>query len=92
MHKIPRTFVRFRLNFSETEIELFCSKYDKDGDFIFDREEINNIEAGLEDMMENSKHLQIEARPESRAASAVASRPQTAIPKFNKSAFVKYVF
>ncbi len=37
-----------KLNFSDTEIEIFCSKYDKDGNFEFDLDEINAIENALE--------------------------------------------
>jgi len=35
-----------RLNFSETEIEVFCSKYDVDGNFEFTTNDIKAIEEG----------------------------------------------
>ena len=41
-------FFILRLNFSDVEIEIFCAKYDRDGNFEFDLEEINAIENGLE--------------------------------------------
>ena len=31
------------LNFSDMEIEIFCAKYDRDGDFEFDVEELQVI-------------------------------------------------
>ena len=42
-----------KLNFSDAEIEIFCAKYDRNGDFMFTLDEINAIEEGLEDEMEN---------------------------------------
>ena len=45
----------FRLNFSDAEIEIFCSKYDKDGNFEFDLDEINAIEQGLEMEMDGEQ-------------------------------------
>ena len=45
-----------RLNFSDAEIEIFCAKYDRDGDFQFDLEEINAIENGLEMEMEGEQN------------------------------------
>ena len=45
----------FRLNFSDAEIEIFCAKYDKDGDFTFDLDEINAIENGLEMEMDGEQ-------------------------------------
>ena len=49
-----------RLNFSELEIEIFCAKYDKDGDFEFDREELNAIGREAEDQFANMDHLTLE--------------------------------
>ena len=41
----------FRLNFSETEIEVFCSRYDVDGNFEFSFEEVRAaIEEGLDEV------------------------------------------
>ncbi len=37
----------FRLNFSDTEIEIFCAKYDRDGNFEFTKDEIQAIEDGI---------------------------------------------
>ena len=51
-----------RLNFSETEIEIFCAKYDKNGDFQFDLEEINAIENGLEAEMDDVPSLNASRR------------------------------
>ena len=45
------------MNFSELEIEIFCAKYDKDGDFEFNLEEINAIEQDLGEQFENFDHL-----------------------------------
>ena len=45
----------FRLNFSDAEIEIFCAKYDRDGDFTFDLDEINAIENGLEMEMDGEQ-------------------------------------
>ena len=59
-----------RLNFSEAEIEIFCAKYDKNGDFQFDLEEINAIENGLEAEMED-----IPTPPETRRASLIPGLP-----------------
>ena len=42
-----------KLNFSDAEIEIFCAKYDRNGDFMFTLDEINAIEECLEDEMEN---------------------------------------
>jgi hypothetical protein len=40
-----------RLNFSDTEIEVFCSRYDVDGNFEFSFEEVRAaIEEGLEEI------------------------------------------
>ncbi len=50
-----------KLNFSELEIEVFCAKYDKDGDYEFALEEINAIEGGLGDQFENYDHLVLES-------------------------------
>ncbi len=36
-----------KLNFSDLEIEIFCARYDKDGDYQFNLEEINAIERNL---------------------------------------------
>ena len=36
------------MNFSDAEIEIFCCKYDRDGNFEFGLDEINEIEKGLE--------------------------------------------
>merc|ERR1719270_1740619 len=44
-----------KLNFSDAEIEIFCSKYDKDGNFEFDLDEINAIEQGLEMEMDGEQ-------------------------------------
>ena len=49
-----------RLNFSELEIEIFCAKYDKDGDFEFDREELNAIGREADDQFANMDHLTLE--------------------------------
>ena len=46
--QIKSIFIILRLNFSDVEIEIFCAKYDRDGNFEFDLEEINAIENGLE--------------------------------------------
>ena len=46
--QIKSVFIILRLNFSDVEIEIFCAKYDRDGNFEFDLEEINAIENGLE--------------------------------------------
>ena len=51
------TFDFLRLNFSDLEIEIFCAKYDKDGDFEFNLEEINAIEQDLGEQFENFDHL-----------------------------------
>ena len=32
-----------KLNFSDAEIEIFCAKYDRNGDFMFTLDEINAI-------------------------------------------------
>ncbi len=40
-------FYFFRLNFSVTEIEIFCAKYDRDGNFEFTKDEIQEIEEGI---------------------------------------------
>jgi len=37
----------FRLNFSKLEIEIFCARYDKDGDHRFDVDELKAIELNL---------------------------------------------
>lgn len=50
-----------KLNFSDAEIEIFCSKYDSDGNFEFNLEEINAIENGIEMEIEN-EHKVIESR------------------------------
>ena len=49
-----------RLNFSELEIEIFCAKYDKDGDFEFDREELNAIGREADAQLANMDHLTLE--------------------------------
>ena len=60
----------FRLNFSDAEIEIFCAKYDKDGDFEFGMDEINDIEKGIEEEMEEreekefNEFFNLESRPE----------------------------
>ena len=48
---IPNYFAFFsRLNFSDTEIEVFCSRYDVDGNFEFSFQEVRAaIEEGLEE-------------------------------------------
>ena len=43
----------FRLNFSDAEIEIFCCKYVRDGNFEFTLDEINAIEQGLEEDYED---------------------------------------
>ena len=43
------------MNFSDAEIKNFCAKYNKDGDFKFDLEEINGITNGLEIEMDGEK-------------------------------------
>ncbi len=40
-------FALARLNFSDLEIEIFCARYDKDGDYVFNLEEIHAIESNL---------------------------------------------
>ena len=44
------------------EIEIFCAKYDKDGDFEFNLEEINAIEQDLGEQFENFDHLVLNRR------------------------------
>lgn len=54
-------FVVSRLNFSDTEIEIFCAKYDRDGNFEFNLDEINEIEEGLveeQEALDKKKHEQ----------------------------------
>ena len=63
----------FRLNFSDAEIEIFCAKYDKDGDFEFGMDEINDIEKGIEEEMEEreekefNEFFNLESRPQTAA-------------------------
>ena len=58
------------MNFSDAEIEIFCAKYDKDGDFEFGMDEINAIEKGIEEEMEEreekefNEFFNLESRPE----------------------------
>ncbi len=41
----------FRLNFYDTEIEVFCARYDVDGNFEFSFEEVRAaIDEGLEEL------------------------------------------
>ena len=49
------------LNFSDLEIEIFCAKYDKDGDFEFDIEELQAIGREDEDQFDNMDHLILES-------------------------------
>ena len=48
LKKHANQHIIFRLNFSDAEIEIFCCKYDRDGNFEFGLDEINEIEKGLE--------------------------------------------
>ncbi len=46
-----KAYIYFRLNFSDTEIEVFCARYDVDGNFEFSFEEVRAaIDEGLEEL------------------------------------------
>ena len=74
----------FRLNFSDTEIEIFCAKYDKDGNFEFTLEEINAIEEGLEEEEELLEKLEEEEQEKavfgSRPNSSASEKPELPMP------------
>eukprot|EP00095_Tigriopus_kingsejongensis_P003470 maker-scaffold13_size735724-snap-gene-6.27 protein:Tk03470 transcript:maker-scaffold13_size735724-snap-gene-6.27-mRNA-1 annotation:"pkd2 " len=72
-----------KLNFSDLEIEIFCSKYDKDGNFEFTLEEINAIEQGVEDKFENNHHLFLERETNKEDM----DRPSSGLPKMTRREF-----
>lgn len=77
-----------RLNFTDLEIEVFCSRYDKDGDFQFNLEEINAIEQGLGDQIANYDHLILESEKKIKEELAVgAGETAEPPPKMNKAQF-----
>jgi hypothetical protein len=57
-----------RLNFSDTEIEVFCSRYDVDGNFEFSFEEVRAA---------------IEAEEDDEAAKPAEDAEKTEAPPFN---------
>ena len=65
---------KFRLNFSDAEIEIFCAKYDRDGNFEFGLDEINEIEKGIEEEMEAREEKEF------NEFFNLESRPDTGIP------------
>ena len=44
----------FRLNFSDAEIEIFCAKYDRDGNFEFDLDKMVEVFSKLNKMYDCS--------------------------------------
>ena len=50
------------MNISDAEIEVFVAKYDKDGNFQFDLDEINAIQDNAGYQFENYDHLKLDAR------------------------------
>ncbi len=72
-----------RLNFSDLEIEIFCSRYDKDGDFTFNADEINAINQGLGDQIANYDHLVLNEENDEQEE----EEPAEKIPKMNKTQF-----
>lgn len=62
----------FRLNFSDAEIEIFCAKYDRDGNFEFTVDELNDIEKGIDREMEELHRLEL-----NRKYGVAISRPNS---------------
>ena len=73
-----------KLNFSDLEIEIFCARYDKDGDYRFSAEEINAIERNLGEQIENLDHLILDH--EKKVAEEEA-KPLNNVPKMNRMQF-----
>eukprot|EP00094_Tigriopus_californicus_P010741 TCALIF_10360-PA protein Name:"Similar to Pkd2l1 Polycystic kidney disease 2-like 1 protein (Mus musculus)" AED:0.18 eAED:0.18 QI:118/0.86/1/1/0.8/0.75/16/1264/740 len=72
-----------KLNFSDLEIEMFCSRYDRDGNFEFTLEEINAIEQDEGDRFDNYNHLYLtQERPKSSV-----ERPSSGLPKMTRRDF-----
>ena len=83
-YKITISFSR--LNFSDIEIEVFVARYDKDGNFEFNLEEINAIEQNLGEQFENYDHLRLESDGGRRPISAASQMPS--MPKMTKSQYL----
>ena len=65
---------------------MFVARYDKDGNFEFNIEEINAIEQNLGEQFANYDHLKLENDGGRRPPSAMSQMPP--MPKMTKSQFV----
>lgn len=72
-----------KLNFSDLEIEMFCSRYDRDGNFEFTLEEINAIEQDLGDQFDNYNHLYLTQERQK----PTIERPSSGLPKMTRRDF-----
>ena len=85
----PKSISLNRLNFSDLEIEIFCARYDKDGDFQFNLDEINAIEQGLGEQIANYDHLILEHEKNKPEFDDVLSKSQA--KKMSKKQFAEWV-